>query len=96
MDWDYKNGVRSVTDIDYNDLRDYWSLLEERGAKKDPPSDMAGTKKHQKTLLNKLLLESRTRDFPQLPDLVYPKIKSKVDWEAPKLTQTSESSNRRV
>ena len=75
---------KCITDIDYNDLRDYWSLLEERGAKKDPPTDMAGTKKQQKTLLNKLLLEARTRDFPQLPDLVYPRIKSKgkdsVEW----------------
>ena len=75
---------KCITDIDYNDLRDYWKLLEERGAKKDPPTDMAGTKKQQKTLLNKLLKEARIRDFPQLPDLVYPRITSKgkdsVEW----------------
>ena len=45
---------------------------------------MAGTKNQQRTLLNKLLLEARTRDFSQLPDLVCLKIKRKgkdsVEW----------------
>ena len=75
---------KCITDIDYNDLRDYWKLLDERGANRTPPSDMAGTKKQQKTLLNKLFEEARITDFPQLPNPTYPPIKSKgkdsVEW----------------
>ena len=38
---------------------------------------MAGTKKQQKTLLNKLFDEARRTDLPQLPRIEYPLIKTK-------------------
>tara|TARA_B100000579_G_scaffold433693_1_gene452978 strand:+ start:182 stop:1582 length:1401 start_codon:yes stop_codon:yes gene_type:complete len=75
---------KSVDEINYKDMTDYWKLLDERGQRLDPPSDMAETKKQQRTLLNKLLEEARRADFPSMPKLVYPTIKSwskdAVEW----------------
>ena len=73
---------KSVEEINFVDMSNYFLLLDERGKEKD--KDMAGTKKQQKTLINKLLSEARGSDFPSLPDLVFPKIttrkKDAVDW----------------
>ncbi|KGG20339.1 hypothetical protein [Prochlorococcus marinus] len=78
QDWSKKR----IDDIDYKDLTDYWELLDERG--KIINSDMAETKRQQKTLLNKLFEEARRSDFPSLPEFYFPKIisgsKDSVDW----------------
>ena len=66
---------KSVEDINYKDLTEYWQLLTDRG--RDKGNDMAGVKKQQKTLLNKLFDEARRTDLPQLPRIEYPVIKTK-------------------
>jgi len=77
---------KSVEDINFKDLEDYWSLIGDRG--KDKGRDMAETKRQQKTLLNKLFDEARRTDFPQLPDFKYPKITTKSKESPECFTQT--------
>ena len=72
---------KNIEDIDYNDLNDYWRVLDVRGASLDPPRDMAGQKKQIKTVLNKLIKTARVTDkdrYGNLPDLVYPVIKKSL------------------
>ena len=68
---------KSVDQVDANDLDDYWVVLDKRGAKRNPPTDMSGQKASLKTLLNKLIKTARTTDkskFGNLPDLIFPTI----------------------
>ncbi len=72
---------KNIEDVDYNDLDDYWRVLDKRGASLDPPRDMAGQKKQIKTILNKLIKKARTTDkkkYGLLPDLVYPVIEKSL------------------
>ena len=72
---------KNVEDIDYNDLDDYWRVLDVRGANLAVPCDMAGQKKQIKTLLNKLIKTARLNDkdrYGKLPDLVYPEIRKSL------------------
>tara|TARA_Y100001968_G_scaffold322046_1_gene357458 strand:- start:673 stop:2106 length:1434 start_codon:yes stop_codon:yes gene_type:complete len=72
---------KNVDDIDYNDLDDYWRVLDVRGANLTVPCDMAGQKKQIKTLLNKLIKTARLNDkdrYGKLPDLVYPEIRKSL------------------
>ena len=73
---------KSVEETNFKDLKEYFQLLQKRGEEKG--NDMAGTKKQQKTLINKLRAEARTTDFPSLPELVFPEIvrakKSAPEW----------------
>ena len=72
---------KNIEDIDYNDLNDYWRVLDVRGASLDKPRDMAGQKKQIKTILNKLIKTARVTDkerYGNLPDLVYPVIKKSL------------------
>lgn len=57
--------------IDYKDLDEYWRLLDRRAT---TTNDMVGTKKQQKTLINKIFTEAMTDDMPQLKKLDFPKI----------------------
>ena len=65
---------KPVDQINSIDLEDYWTVLD---ARRTAENNMAGTKKQQKTLLNKLLKEARP-DFPhlRLPD--YPEITTQL------------------
>ena len=68
---------KSVDEIGYADLDEYWKLLDRRGASLKPPVDMVGQKASLKTLLNKLLDKARITDkerFSTMPKLVYPPI----------------------
>jgi len=72
---------KNIEDIDYNDLNDYWRVLDVRGASLDKPRDMAGQKKQIKTVLNKLVKTARVTDkgrYGNLPDLVFPTIKQSL------------------
>ena len=72
---------KNIEDIDYNDLNDYWRVLDVRGASLDKPRDMAGQKKQIKTILNKLIKTARVTDkerYGNLPDLVFPVIKKSL------------------
>ena len=68
---------KRVDFIIQKDLIEYWRVLDKRG--KRIGNDMAGTKKQIKTLLNKLIKTARIEDpnkFGNLPNLIYPEIKS--------------------
>ena len=68
---------KSVDQIGYADLDEYWKLLDRRGASLPKPTDMVGQKKQLRTLLNKLLNQARLTDkekFSNMPKLVYPPI----------------------
>ena len=84
---------KNIVDVDYNDLNDYWRLLDERGANLTEPKDMAGQKKQIKTLLNKLIKTARITDkekYGNLPDLVYPQIKKTLGKEESEVLQRDE------
>ena len=66
---------KKVDEITAVDFEDYWNVL---NARQTPSNDMSGTKKQQKTLIRKLLMEARRRDFPKmnLPD--FPQISTRT------------------
>ena len=75
---------KSVDQIGYADLDEYWKLLDRRGASLKDPKDMVGQKKQLRTLLNKLLKEARITDkekFSNMPKLVYPTIERRLGKE---------------
>ena len=66
---------KSVDEICHADLKDYWALLDARGAVSQQATDMGGTKKDLKTLINHLLEEARDcKDFPLLRMPDFPRI----------------------
>ena len=67
--------IKSVEKINYNDLEEYWRVIDTRGKKLG--STMAETKKQIKTLLNKLIkVAIRSGQHPNLRQLEYPVIHS--------------------
>ena len=75
---------KSVDQIGYADLDEYWKLLDQRGASLPKPTDMVGQKKQLRTLLNKLLNQARITDkekFSNMPKLVYPTIERRLGKE---------------
>ena len=67
--------VKSVEKINYNDLEEYWRVIDKRGEKYG--RNMAETKKQIKTLLNKLIkVAIRSGLYPNLRQLEYPPIHS--------------------
>ena len=55
-----------MTAINYGDLEDYWTLLDERQLSRENATNGGATKADLKTLINHLLKEARSRDCPGL------------------------------
>ena len=67
--------IKSVEKINYNDLNEYWKVIDKRGEKYG--RNMGETKKQIKTLLNKLIkVAIRTGQYPNLRQLEFPTIHS--------------------
>ena len=65
--------MKSVEDVTYADLRDYFTVIDQRKETSKRAGDMGGTKKQLKTLIKHLFNEARS-DFPQLQEPKFPKI----------------------
>ena len=67
---------KAVDEITYGDLLDYWTLLDERALTRSNATNGGATKKDLKTLINHLLIEARSKDYPQLVLPQFPVISS--------------------
>jgi len=65
--------MKSVEDVTYADLNDYFTVIDQRKENSKRAGDMGGTKKQIKSLINHLFDEARS-DFPHLQNPKFPKI----------------------
>jgi hypothetical protein len=76
QDWGIGNQTwskKKIDQINYQDLEGYWAVLDSRATARN---DMVGTKKQQKTLINKIFLEAQRSNMPSLRKPDFPTIES--------------------
>lgn len=72
--------LKRIDKITYQDIFDYWTLLDER---KTDANDMSETKRQQRALLNKIYETARRNGFPSLPNPIYPTIVKSISKKIP-------------
>jgi hypothetical protein len=72
--------TKSIEDINYSDLSQYWELLNSRSTE---TADMAETKRQQRALINKLFETARKHGHPHLKNPQYPTISRYISKQPP-------------